>query len=76
MSFFKIDEYSRRVREDFDKGQLFEQLIKKYLLDNPFKLNLISSPNEQKASRDDRVERKKLEALTLALTDQEKESIV
>lgn len=46
LSFFKIDEYSRRVREDFDKGQLFEGLIKKYLLNNPFQLKLIATPNE------------------------------
>ena len=46
LSFFKIDEYSRRVRAEFDEGGLFEGLIKKYILDNTHYLRLVSLPDE------------------------------
>lgn len=34
ISFFKIDEYSRRVREEYDQGDVFGDLIDKYFLQN------------------------------------------
>ena len=46
LSFFKIDEYSKKVRQEFDEGSLFQGLIKKYLLDNPHKLRLLHVPEK------------------------------
>lgn len=34
ISFFKIDEYSKQVRGEFDKGNVFGDLIDKYFLSN------------------------------------------
>jgi Zn-dependent M16 (insulinase) family peptidase len=76
LSFFKIDEYSKRVREEFKKGGLFEGLIKKYLIDNNHKLRIISTPDVNLASREESREKRKLEMLQNALSKEEKDSIV
>jgi len=34
LDLFKINEYSNRIKKDFEKGDLFERLIEKHLLDN------------------------------------------
>ena len=68
LSFFMIDEYSKRIREEFNKGGLFEGLIKKYLLDNEHKLRLISSPDPELDAREESREKRKLEMLSKALS--------
>lgn len=76
LHFFKIDEYSKRVRAEFDQGQLFENLIRKYLLDNNHRLRLYMRPDTKEGEKQDASERKKLEALQKSLTEEEKKSIV
>ena len=51
LSFFKVDEYSKRVRQEFEKGGLFEGLIQKYLLDNTHHLRLFMTPNAKLAAQ-------------------------
>lgn len=58
-----INEFSQRIREDFKKGGLFEGLTKKYLLDNNHKLSLLAIADTEIDSKDEKDERKKLEAL-------------
>ena len=76
LSFFKVDEYSKRIRQEFSQGDLFENLIKKYLLDNQHKLRLKMIPDIKISGKDEKEEQEKLAALTAALTTEEKESIV
>ena len=76
LSFFKVDEYSKRVRQEFDKGGLFEGLIQKYLLDNSHHLRLFLTPNEKLAEKQEREDAAKLAELTRALSEAEKEAIV
>lgn len=76
LQFFKIEEFSKRVREDFNEGGLFESLIEKYILKNPHSLRIVSNPDPTLAEKDSKRERYRLAALSKALTDQEKESIV
>jgi len=77
VSFFKIDEYSKKVRAEFDKGNLFEDLISRYFLENEHKLRLFCLPKSpEEIEKDERAESSKLNALSAALTQQEKESIV
>jgi Zn-dependent M16 (insulinase) family peptidase len=45
LSFFKIDEYSKRIRAEFNEGGLFENLIQKYILGNNHYLRLVSVPD-------------------------------
>ena len=51
LSFFKIDEYSKRIRAEFSQGGLFQGLIKKYLLDNDHKLRLLLVPDSEEAEK-------------------------
>ena len=53
LSFFKIDEYSRRIRDEFNQGGVFEELIQKYMLDNKHKIRLQLIPDEATASREE-----------------------
>ena len=76
LSFFKVDEYSKRVRQEFDKGGLFEGLIQKYLLDNSHHLRLFLTPNEKLGEMQEREDAAKLAELTRALSEAEKEAIV
>jgi Zn-dependent M16 (insulinase) family peptidase len=76
LSFFKIDEFSKRVRAEFDKGGVFESLIKKYFLENNHKLRLMHIPEPSHSERAERVEKKRLEALTAALSEEDKVSIL
>lgn len=46
-SFFRIDEYSKRVRQEFNQGNLFESLIQKYLLDNEHRMKLYMHPDSK-----------------------------
>lgn len=48
MDFFKIHEYSNRIRDDFKKGKLFENLVEKHLLNNPHYLRLYYTPDDKK----------------------------
>lgn len=76
LSIFKINEYSAKIRADYKKGGLFEGLIKKYLLDNNHKLNLLAIPDTDIGPKEEQAEKKRLEMLKKALNKQEKEIIV
>lgn len=45
LTFFKIDEFSKQIREDFKNGKVFNDLISKYITKNNFCLKLISLPD-------------------------------
>lgn len=51
LSFFEIDEYSKRIRAEFSQGGLFQGLIKKYLIDNDHKLRLLLVPDSKEAAK-------------------------
>ena len=40
LAVFKINEYSARVRDDFSKGNFFENLVEKHLYNNKHYLKL------------------------------------
>ena len=60
LSFFKIDEYSKQMRQEFKSGRLFQDLIKKYLLDNNHKLRILHVPDEKVGPKQDRFEELRL----------------
>ena len=53
LSLFKINEFSERIRVDFDNGGLFEGLIEKHLANNKHYLKLIYTPDKNKAEREE-----------------------
>jgi len=76
LSLFKINEFSQQIREDFDKGDLFENLVEKHLLGNSHYLKLLYVPDSTKAEREEIADKKKLEALNAALSEEEKQTII
>ena len=56
LSFFKIDEYSSRIRKEYDEGGLFEGLIAKYFINNNHKLRLELIPDESIAEKEEKAE--------------------
>jgi Zn-dependent M16 (insulinase) family peptidase len=69
LSIFWINEYSNRIREDFKKGELFQNLVKKYLLNNNHKLTLLAIPDPEVGPKEEAQEKRRLEALKKALSD-------
>ena len=76
LDIFRINEFSERIRADYDNGGFFEGLIKKHLLTNPHYLELLYMPDPDLAAKEEQTETKQLRILEKALTLQEKESIV
>ena len=76
LTVFKVDEFSKRIRDDFRKGGFFEKLIDKHMLNNPHYLRLLYTPDPKKAEKEEAYYNKQLKALEKALTDQEKDTII
>jgi presequence protease len=72
LTVFKVDEFSKRIREDFKKGKFFEALIDKHMLNNPHYLRLLYTPDPKKAEKEELLTKKQLQALEKALNDEEK----
>lgn len=53
LDIFKINEFSDRIRSDFEKGGLFEGLIKKHLFLNSHYLRMYYTPDPKKADREE-----------------------
>jgi len=69
LSIFKINDFSNRIREDFKKGEIFQNLVKKYLLNNTHKLSLVAVPDPEVGPKEEAAEKKRLETLKKALSD-------
>jgi len=76
LAFFKVDEYSKRVRKEFEDGPIFQDMIKKYFLNNDHHLRLYLKPDSKLGEREEQEEAKNMKALNQALTKEEKETIV
>lgn len=63
LSLFKINEYSKQIREDYEKGGLFEGLIEKHLKSNPHYLRLFYTPDEKKAEKEEIIETRNMKRL-------------
>jgi len=47
IDFFKIDEFSKKIRKDVNEKRVFQELTKKYLIDNNHKLKLTFLPDKE-----------------------------
>lgn len=54
LDLFRISEYSKRIREEFEKGYLFEGLIEKHLLKNSHFLKLLYVPDSKLADKEEK----------------------
>lgn len=71
LSLFKINEYSARIRDEFNQGGLFEGLIEKHLKSNPHYLRLLYTADEKKAEKEEASELRQMSALRKALSNEE-----
>jgi Zn-dependent M16 (insulinase) family peptidase len=60
LSLFQINEFSERIRADYEKGGLFEGLIKRHLATNSHFLRLLYTPDSKKAEKEEAREIKHL----------------
>ena len=72
---FNLNENLDRIRKDYKKG-IFEELIKKYLINNKHKLILKFLPDETLSEKDKIIEQGLLKQLQGSLTEEGKNSIV
>jgi len=75
LNTLKIDEYAKRLKEDFKKG-IFSKLIEKYLLNNPHKLRLKFEPDPTVMEKEVEQEKNSLSSLAKILSDKEKKQII
>ena len=75
LSLFKISEFSERIRSEFDDG-LFQRLIEKHLLKNSHYLKMLYVPDKTKAEKEEALEKRKIDALNAALSEEEKQTII
>lgn len=76
ISFFKIDEYSKRIRQEFKEKNVFGELIQKYLLDNNHRMRLYLHPDPKYDDKRAKEEEASMVALKKALTEEEKQTVV
>ena len=72
---FNLNEHLERIRKDFKRG-IFEELIKKYLLDNQHKLILKFLPDETLSEKDKIIEQGLLKQLQDSLGEDGKNKII
>ena len=72
LSSFRINEFSERIRKDFEAGGLFENLVDKHLLSNKHYLKLEYTPDETVAEQEEKEEKQKLSTIDAALTEADK----
>lgn len=76
LSFFKIDEYSRRIRDEYSKGGMFEDMVKKHFVENEHKLNLRLVPNNKIAKEEEQAELQKLKDIRSALSTEDQDKVI
>jgi len=63
------------IKDKVEQGGYFESLIRKYLLDNKHRLDLVLAPDEQMQSKIDSQEKERLETVGQELSDKKKKEI-
>lgn len=57
LDLFKINEFSNKIREDFNEGGFFESLIEKHLLNNQHYLQLMYTADPKMAAKEEAMEK-------------------
>lgn len=71
----RYEEAFASLREKISTGY-FEEVLRKYLLDNPFAVAVTLKPDNEMAARNDKALADKLAAIKASMTDQELEKII
>lgn len=71
-----INETLNKLREEVEKGNFFENLIKKYFLDNSHRVTIILKPDEKKGKIESEKLTQRLSAIEEKLSEEEKRKII
>ncbi|MBE9504867.1 MAG: insulinase family protein [Proteobacteria bacterium] len=71
-----INETLSRLRKEVERGNFFENLIKKYFLNNPHRVTVILKPDEEEGKRAEQKLEVRLSAIEDKLTEEEKRKII
>ncbi len=76
VALLDIDPVLTQLRQDIQDPDFIKQLVRKLLLDNPHRVRLTLSPDDQLAARRDQAEAQRLAEVKAALNEQQKQTIV
>ncbi len=76
LAFLNIDNALEQLRQEAQQPDFIQNLVKRYLLNNPHRLTLVAKPNPQLAEQQEQRERAILDDLQQRLSAQEKAQII
>ncbi|PLY00525.1 MAG: peptidase M16 [Desulfuromonas sp.] len=76
LATLNFEENLARLRAELENGPFFENLIRRYLLDNPHRVTLLLKPDTNIGPEREAQTRAELDAIEQQLTDEEREALV
>lgn len=76
VSALNFETHVEQLRNELDQGPFFENLLRRYLLDNPHRVSLLLKPDTELGPLQEQATRQQLDALQAALSDEEKAGII
>jgi len=76
LAALNFEDHVARLRQELDRGPFFENLLRRYLLDNPHRVALMLQPDSDLGPRQDEETRRELEDLRARLTPEEESEII
>ncbi|BCR05851.1 metalloprotease [Desulfuromonas versatilis] len=72
----QLDENLARLRRELDRGPFFQELIRRYLLDNPHRATLTLKPDPEQGPREEQATASELERIKASLSPEQTRKIV
>lgn len=76
VALLDLDPVLAELKESIKDPEFIKTLVREQLLDNPHRIRLLMTPDEQLNARNDAAERARLDAMAAALSDADKQAIV
>lgn len=76
VALLDLDPVLAELKESIKNPEFIKQLVREQLLDNPHRIRLLMTPDEQLNARNDAAERARLDALAEQLTEADKQTII
>jgi Zn-dependent M16 (insulinase) family peptidase len=76
LSALDFDQQLAELRTRLDAGPYLEQLLRRWLLDNPHRVRLLLEPDQQLRPREEQAQREKLAKLAATLSEADKNHII
>jgi len=76
LAALNFEAHVEQLRNELDKGPFFENLLRRYLLDNPHRVSLLLKPDTELGPLQEQKTRQQLDALQAGLDDEEKNRII